>query len=284
MKKIGLIILCSCFLFLSCAKEAKVKLPEAKPMPVMYSYICPTDSVIRLKLLLSSPLFSSNQIDVLAPVADGDVKISSAQGTAQLIFNQNTGYYELKTNAYPIVPGQVYKMTVTTINGDIATAETQVPFTAVSINMVTVETITENNQTSDRIKVSFNDEPGRVNYYRMAALYAFVYTFQPDTLTDETRIKELYSDINHDGESVSLAGRFYLKSDSMAYYSTEFYDVFLYNCSESYYYFYKSLRNESGLGISFPPPGEPTLNYSNVKGGFGCFGAYTRSILRLKKK
>ena len=40
-------------------------------------------------------------------------------------------------------------MTVTTINGDLATAQTQVPFTAVPINMVTIETITENYQTGD---------------------------------------------------------------------------------------------------------------------------------------
>ena len=260
-----------------------MKLPEAKSLPVMYSYICPTDSVIRLKLMLSSPLYSSNQIDILAAVPDGDVKISSSQGTAQLIFNQNTQYYELKTSAYPLVPGQVYKMTVTTINGDVATAETQMPFTAVPINTVTVETITENNQTNDLIKVSFTDEPGRVNYYRLAALHAFAYTFQADTLEDDTRINERYSDINHDGENVSLVARFYNRNDSTEYYSTEYYDVFLFNCSAAYYKFYKSLRTDLS-GIGFPPPAEPTLNYSNVKGGFGCFGAYTRSMLRFKKK
>jgi Domain of unknown function (DUF4249) len=279
-----IIFILSCVvLFLSCTKEAKVKLPETKPLPVMYSYICPTDTVIRLKLMSSSPLFSSNQIDILAAVPDGDVKISSAQGTAQLIFNQTTGYYELKTNLYPIVPGQVYKMTVTTINGDVATAETQVPLTTVPINTVTIETIPENYQTSDLIKVSFTDEPGRVNYYRMAALHAFAYPFQADTITDETRIKELYSDINHDGENVSMEGRFYQRYDSTEYFSTEYYDVFLYNCSESYYKFYKSLRTDLS-GIGFPPPAEPTLQYSNVKGGFGCFGAYMKMTFRYKKK
>lgn len=174
-------------------------------------------------------------------------------------------------------------MTVTTINGDVATAETQVPFTAVPINTITVETVPENYQTSDVIKVSFIDEPGRVNYYRIATLYAFVYTSQVDTISDETRIKELYTDINHDGENVSLAGRFYQRYDSTAFHSTEYYDVFLYNCSESYYNFYKSLRTDLS-GIGFPPPAEPTLMYTNVNGGFGCFGAYTRSMLRYKKK
>ena len=218
MKRLYFIL--SCLLFLSCSKEAQVKLPDTKPLPVMYSYICPTDSVISLKLLYSSPLYGANQVDVLAPVSDGDVKISSAQGTAQLIFNQNTQYYELQTNTYPIVPGQVYKMTVTTINGDIAIAETQVPLTAVPINAVTVETITANNRTYDLIKVSFTDEPGRLNYYRIAALHAFAYTFQADTIADDARISKLYSDIHHDGENVSLDGRCDQRNDSTEYYST----------------------------------------------------------------
>ena len=279
-----LFFILSCFLFLSCTKEAKVKLPETKSLPVMYSYICPTDTIIRLKLMASSPLFSSNQIDVLAAVSDGDVKISSAQGTAQLIFNQNTGYYELKTSSYPIVPGQVYKMTVTTINGAVATAETQVPFTTVPINTVTIETIPENYQTSDRIKAFFTDEANNLNYYRIAASHCFVYTSQTDTIINDTQINELYSDLNHNGENSSLAGKFYQLVDSTTYYSTEYYDVFLYNCSQSYYNFYKSLKNYSGVGISFPSPAEPTLMYTNVNGGFGCFGAYTRSMLRYKKK
>jgi hypothetical protein len=267
-------------LFLSCSKEANVKLPETKSLPVMYSYVCPTDSVIRLKLFYSSPLYGANQVDILAPVSDGDVKISGAQGTAQLIYNSITQYYELKTTLYSIIPGQVYKMTVITINGDVATAETQVPLTAVPINTVTVETYTANNSTYDRIKVSFTDEPGRLNYYRIAALHAFAYTFQPDTIADDTRICKLYSDINHDGENVSLDGRFALRNDSTEYYSTEYYDVFLYNCSESYYNFHKSLINYTGDN----PFAEPSLIYSNVKGGFGCFGAYTRSMLMYKKK
>ena len=214
----------SCFsLFLSCSKEANVKLPETKSLPVMYSYICPTDTVIRLKLLYSSPLYGANQVDILAPVSDGDVKISSAQGTAQLIFNQNTRYYELQTNTYPIVPGQVYKITVTTSNGNVATAETQVPITTVPIDTVTVETITAANGTHDLINVSFTDEPGRLNYYRIAALHAFTYTFQPaDTIRDEADITKLYSDINHDGESVSLDGRVGQTYDSTEYSSTEY--------------------------------------------------------------
>ncbi len=276
-----IIFILSClFLVIACEKEAKVKLPETKPLPVMYSYICPDDTVIRLKLMSSSPLYTTNQVDVLAAVPNGDVRISGSQGTAQLIFNANTQYYELSTSSFPIIAGQFYKMTVTTSNGDVATAETQVPVTSVPINAVTVETMSDNYQTSDRIKVSFSDEPGRTNYYRIEALYSYVSTSQMDTLSSDTRINELYSDINNDGANTSLAGRFYQEVDNSQYYSAEYYDVFLYNCSSSYYSFHKSLKNYSGSD----PFSEPTLIYTNVHGGFGCFGAYTRSMFRYKKK
>lgn len=274
-----LLIISFLFLFSSCEKEVKLNLAETKSLPVMYSYICPSDSVIRLKLMYSSPLYSSNEIDILASVPDGDVRISGAQGTAQLIFNRANGYYELPTTTYPVVPGQAYRMTVVTSKGDVAIAETQVPFTSVPINKVSVQTIPDAYQTSDRIEASFTDEPGTVNYYRLAALRVYVYSSRTDTLREDTRIDPLYSDMNHDGEEASLSERYYQYSGPGTQYSSEAYDIFLYNCSQSYYNFYKSVSNYSGDN----PFSEPSLIYSNVTGGLGCFGAYTKSALRYKK-
>lgn len=267
-------------MFLSCRKEANVKLPDARPLPVMYSYICPTDSVIRLRLLYSSPLYSSNRIDILSAVPDGDVRISGAQGTAQLVFNQNTQYYELSASSYPIVPGQAYKMTVTTAEGNVATAETQVPLTTVPINTITLETVQETFGKSDRAKIYFTDEPGRANYYRLGALYSFVYSWATDTMRQETYTNELYSDLNRDGEEVALDRSFFQFSDSTGFYSAIYYDIFLFNCSRSYYNFHNSLRNYSGDS----PFTEPSLVYTNVTGGFGCFGAYTSSRFRHRQK
>jgi hypothetical protein len=271
-----LLIMSSLFLFSSCEKEVKLNLPETKSLPVMYSYICPSDSLISLKLLYSSPLYSSNEIDIMASVPDGDVRISSTQGTAQLIFNQVSGYYELPTTAYPLIPGQTYRMTVVTSKGEVAMAETQVPYATIPINKVSVQTIPEAYQTSDRIEASFTDEPGTVNYYRLAALHLYAYS-GTNMLEEDTRISALYTDINHDGEEAFLAERYYKISGGI-YYSSEAYDVFLYNCSQSYYNFYKSLNNYSGNN----PFSEPSLIYSNVTGGLGCFGAYTKSVLRSK--
>lgn len=274
-----LVVILCCLIFISCKKEANIKLPDTKPLPVLYSYISPADSVIRLKLMYSSPLYASNQIDIQAPVSNADVKISSAQGTAQLNFNPNTEYYELNAGLYPILPGQVYRMTVTTNRGDVATAVTEVPVTVVPITALTVEAFTGDYEISDRIKISFTDEPGRANFYRFGAQYSTVNYLQDDTLTTDTYISELYNDVNHDGANVSLVGVYYQGYYSDTTSSAEFYDVFLFNCSASYYNFHKSMVNYTGED----PFSAPSLIYTNVEGGFGCFGAYTSSVQRYYK-
>ncbi len=264
---------------LSCSKEANVKLPDSKSLPVLYSYISPTDTMIRLKLLYSLPIYDTHQMDMLAAVSDADVKITSAQGTAQLLFNPTSEYYELNASLYPIIPGQGYKITVVTIKGDVATAETEVPAAIVPINTIAVEAISGDYEISDRIKISFIDEPGIANQYRFGVLYSSVNNSQTDTITTDTYINELYSDVNNDGGNVSLAGLYYQGYYSDTASSAAFYDIFLFNCSPSYFNFHKSISKYAGED----PFSEPALIYTNVEGGFGCFGAYTSSVQRYQK-
>jgi len=240
----------------------------------MYCYICPDDTVISLKLTLSQPLYGVAQGDIYAPVKDADVKITGAQGTGQLVFDNATEKYVLNTSSYPVDYGQTYKITVTTSSGDVATAETTVPGSTVAIAGVTVDRINEKYASYDRIKMQFNDIPSVTNYYRMAGMFAAVMPFMNDTLRSDMTINEIYTDNEHDGEAAEMVGRFYLQSDSMCYY-----DLFLYSTSASYYNFHRSLRNYTGDN----PFAEPALTYTNVKGGFGCFGAYVRTRFRYKK-
>jgi hypothetical protein len=274
MKKISFIILMAVFIS-SCEKEAKVKLPETKPLPVMYCYICPDDTVISLQLTQSQPLYNASQGDIFAPVKDANVTISGAQGSAQLVYDQFSQRYVLNTNTYSVGLGMNYKITVTMSNGDIATAETTVPTSTVGITNLNVDHIVEKNSSYDRIKIEFNDQAGVTNYYRMAGLAVATYTWLgPDTTYSDLYINEIYSDNGHDGEASQITGQVYEQFDSIPYY-----DIYLYNCSVSYYSYHRSIRNYTGAN----PFAEPTLVYSNVKGGFGCFAAYTRTRSRYKK-
>ncbi len=274
MKKIKYILFASVILLSSCKREANVKLPATKSHPVIYGYICPDDTVIRIKVTQSQPLFETSTTDIYAPVMDANVSLSGQQGNAQLVYNPLTEYYEIKATSYSINLGATYKVMVIMSNGEIATAETQVPLSAVPISTITVETITEKYGTYDLLKVYFNDVVGQNNYYRMAMVYAQTFPFQPDTTYGDANVNELYSDVTHDGEYSLISTRYYPPFDTIL-----FNDVYLFNCSPSYFNYHKSLLNYSGDN----PFAEPSLTYTNVKGGFGCFGAYTRSRFRYKK-
>jgi len=273
MKKIFFII-SGIYFFISCKKEANVKLPETKPLPVFYSYICPTDTVIRLKLFYSSPLYGGSKVDIQAAVPEADVSISGTQGTAKLTFNKLSQYYEIPTSAYPVLPGQKYKVTVITNKGEMATAETEVPLSTVPIRTLTVQTIEENFGKVEVVKMFFNDVPGQENYYRMAGSFLATIHSPGDTTEQDMFINELHSDQGHDGEEQVIETRIYQQIEANSKYN-----FYLYNCSYSYFQFNKSLLNYSGDN----PFSEPTLIYNNVKGGFGCFAAYTRSKFEYRR-
>lgn len=274
MKKIVLMIL-PLVLYMSCKKEAKVKLTEVKPLPVVYCYISPTDSVIRVKVNRSLPLFKTTQQQSFEPVSDAVVNIASANGNTNLTYNSNTYYYEIKSSQFPIAYGANYKLTVTMNNGDVATAETNVPDQAIIISNVSREIINEQYGT-ELFKVKFNDQIGTQNYYRVAMSYAQAITSQSDTMIIDSGIKVLVNDQNYDGQQLSANAIFFppYNSDSIAYYN-----IYLLNCNSHYYNFHKSLENYSGEN----PFAEPSLIYTNVKGGLGCFSAYTKNVLRINK-
>src|ERR1041385_5146227 len=124
MKKI--IAITFIIFIVSCKKDASVKLPEIKPLPVISCFISPADTLIRLKLTWSMPLFEvqNNSVQI---IPDAVVKINSVSGSAVLSFNAATNYYELKTISYPIQYGEKYDLSVELADGKTATAETTIP-------------------------------------------------------------------------------------------------------------------------------------------------------------
>ncbi len=96
----------------------------------------------------------------------------------------------------------------------------------------------------------------------------------------DTRINELYSDLDHNGGEVSIRGRYYLTLDSLPQRYADNYDVFPITAAHPITISINCLEITQAKFLF----AEPTLIYSNVKGGFGCFGAYTQSRYRYKKK
>lgn len=261
------------FSAVSCKKEAKVKLPVVKPVPVVYCYLCPNDSLIRVKVNYSIPLFEHSNHNSFDPVSNAVVRISSNQNSIIIPFNNNTKYYEISTAIFPVLYGTNYQLSVNMSDGTMASAQTSVPSSNVLISNSTCQNIENQLGSGKLFKLFFNDPVNSNNFYRMAIVSAQKLTSQTDTTFIDSGIIELLSDINYNGTTLSMQANFFSQknSDSLLYHN-----VYLINCSKEYYNFHKSLLNYTGDS----PFSEPSLTYTNVKNGFGCFGAFTRDNIK----
>lgn len=261
-------------ILISCEKEANIKLPEVKPMPVIFCYLSPSDTIIILNLSMSQPLFEKQNQSNYESVKDAKVILYSAQGNISLIYNSTYDNYRASTTSYPIIAGRTYKLVVTLNNGDVAEAETTVPDKSMQILSASVQTITTNNNEFQRFKISFQDDVGQTNYYRVAM--ATIQSYVPnDTTYSETGIRNTYTDANKNGQLMEVSFDSYFPSN----YGSAAYMIYLLNTDKDYYLLHNSLRNYQEGN----PFAEPSLVYTNIKGGLGVFASSNKSQYRLNK-
>lgn len=266
--------------FSFCRKEAKIKLKAVNPQPVAYCYLSPQDTLIRLRLTRSQPLYAPQTTAIFEPVPGAVVNISGAQGSVTLNYNATTGYYEIKASQFPIRMGQTYGLRVVMPGGEVVTAETTVPAHQVVVKAVSTSTFQEQNVQGILQTLVFQDPAGVSNYYTVARKQAYYQPPQTDTLFSPYLSGNYYSDANFEGKEIELAVKFYgginFSGSGTNAPGVIYEDVYLYNCNVDYYKFHTSLKNYSGED----PFAEPTLVYTNIKGGLGVFAAYTASYLR----
>lgn len=270
-------------LFSFCRKEANIKLKTVNPQPVVYCYLSPQDTLIRLRLTRSQPLYAPQTIPVSEPVQNAEVIISGVQGSTLLTYNPASRYYEVKTKQFPVQYGQTYTLRVTMPGGEIVTAETTIPAHLVPITSAVSSTYQEQGAQGVLQTLTFPDPSGPSNYYTVARKIASYEPPQTDTSYSSYSSGSYYTDAGYDGKEIELSVRFYggvnftgpgTHSPGVVYE-----EVYLYNCNVDYYKFHLSLKNYSGED----PFSEPTLIYTNIKGGLGVFAGYTVSSQRKYK-
>jgi hypothetical protein len=269
-----LIILLPILAMSACRKEVNLKLPEAASKPVVFAYISPDDTIIKVKVTRSMPLFEPFKEENFEPQSNAKVFLSYSGKEVQLAFNSFTGNYEINTEAFAIEYGMTYKLKVTLQNGQTAEGETRVPSKAVKINNAHYSLRAINTSTILNVFVSYNDDPSNANYYSL-----FVSSI------DTTGLDTIYTGIDgrefspspevQGGEQKLMLGLY----DSVSVKRAIGFDCYLLNCSKEYYLFYKSVYSYSGGS----PFSEPVPMYSNILNGFGVFAAYTSDKKRILK-
>lgn len=286
----------------------KGNLPQVASKLVVQCFISPQAARINVVVTESVPLFAEPDLKG-GVIPNAVVKLSNGTQEAVIPFDTANQLYSVDKSALAILPGKTYFLSV--VNGIRSVKATcTVPATAVVPATYKIDTSYSGSlsarDTSLTVKYIWNDIAGQTNYYRVRASLDLEYSI-PEELSGNGQFKEkrirnrfnfnwddtigrndFRSDVNLDGtEFSSPIGRVNLP-DPLSYSSND--TVYIsypkskiisitmevYNTDEHYFKYHRSVQTR---GDSDNPFVEPSLIYTNIEGGLGCFGAYNSGQL-----
>ncbi|MCF2516590.1 DUF4249 domain-containing protein [Dyadobacter sp. CY351] len=279
------------------------KLPRTESKLVVQSFISPQSPRINVVVTESVPLFtdSGNKGGV---VRNALVKISDGTKEVAIPFDSASTLYSIDTSVFPIISGKTYSLFVSDGNR-VATGVCTVPAGQVLATSYKLDTSFSSNifeqDTVLTVQMSWTDAPRDTNYYRVRSSVDLEYSVVEGTSAEtfkERRVKNRFnfnwdetigrndyqSDANLDGaEFTSPLGRTVLPNVIVYDYGNgnkftlypkakiAMVMLEIYNTDVHYFKYHRSLEMR---GTSDNPFIEPSLIYSNISGGLGCFAAY----------
>ena len=277
MKKIAFLPLI--LLFTYCKREAKIKLPSQDPRLVVTCFISPQNPNITAVVRTSIQKFSGNYINYTkkgtteSDISNARVEITDGVTSLVLPFDTALASYNADASGLPIVSGKTYSLTVSTPDGKKVTGVTTVPTGNFELEY-SKPNFTKN--TEIEVNFSFNvlikDNPNELNYiagyYNIFSVTSgtnpFIYIPNDEPYlfeADDGIVRESYS---------GTVNYYNFSPDTILSIPVTLKTL---NCSKEFYLFNKTSR--AAVYNDGNPFGEPVLVYSNIEGGFGCFGAYT---------
>lgn len=277
----SLIIFAASYILHGCQSVVKdVKLPEQKPKLVVTCFISPSDSLISVRVMQSTPLYNYIDNSPDKNISNATVEISDGSKTTTMTFDYNTYCYTCKTSDFPLESGKTYYLKVTAPTFDKVDATCTIPSTtntSTSIDALDSTLKTNYNFTNIvySLKFHFTDIANEINYYRVfinteTVKDTSMYGYYNDVIFYLDRNKEISSDKNNDGSITNFNATAYASTPAKFKKIT----FYLLTTDRNYYEYYHSLSNYS----SDNPFSEPTMIYSNINGGFGVFAGYNSSV------
>lgn len=308
MKKIFLysLLIVSQLMLLSC--ESLIKeidpsfLPETDSKLVVACFISPQDTILSAKVTETKLLIGTTG-DIRDDITNATVSLSDGSKSIRLVYSPKLGYYRALPSELPILVGKTYTITVNTPDGRQVNASTTVPnpiaIKEVKIDSTKVNDFQQGNSVTSTeydVKVIWQDKAGEPNYYRAISEFVFLYRIV-DSINKKvinapvSAIVDLRTtdDKDSDGQLLSL-NRAYLPTniggniqgqDANLKTRLDKIKVGLFQTDIHYYNYHTSLRRQRENNNPFA---EPVLLYTNIKGGFGCFGAYNATWQEFKAK
>jgi len=290
--------------FVACKQPFELDKDFTQTKPVINCMFSPQDSFVVNLTQSRSPLV---MYDVkFEPLANADIKIYENNVLQNVVFKYDSFYY----TAQNFVPKSncKYKIEVTTANGQYLTAEDSITNNTKISNYTShhvFETdINDNIMKYEKVSFDILDNKNEKNYYWLnIKQYSKIKdstkwnesgwdilsdnpVFEKKYLTYATSIA--FSDEKFDAVNYNLSLKFYRFDTTYTYLENILFPLIndstkivfkLNTISESLYKYLKSFEKQFEGGGEIPNPlAEPIFLYSNVKEGFGIFGAYNAYV------
>jgi hypothetical protein len=264
MKKVQIIFITMLTMLMACNNISNVEdvdVPHQEQKLVVQSFISPQDTLIKVSVTLSQPIFNNPHSNDFPIVENAVVKISDGIITKTLTFFNDiyTSYYSINTSEFPIVVGKTYYLTVTTPDGKSVKATTTIPSSNKTLTCSLVQT---SDEYTNILIAQWNDPAGTEDYYQV--WYANP-TYYDSTIYDYPRITVDYTDKNSDGMLLT-------KRIEIEEYSVSGGKVSLIHASKEYYLYHSKVK--ASLNSEGNPFSENIQVYSNIDGGYGIFAGF----------
>lgn len=297
---------------------------------VINGYISPQDSVVRIKVSRSQPLINKvidystpwSQRELVHYVKDAQVMLSDGEQEIELnyteeIYPSENGYddthiysYLVLTESFPIVAGKTYTVTVTSTEGEVATASTYVPLQPAPFQAETkiVEEAWPECPTCPaheqlKLDLQWEDNPETEDTYSIIGEMENRRTFKYDNNKEYTEYfkhqvdywaeldKGFIEDKNLKSSTIRM--QFYLGNtglspmDTMRYSQNPEPELERVHIEQNIYLsllkigddYKKYIESEEAYYVSQENPfAEPASIYSNVENGYGLFAGYNRRV------
>jgi hypothetical protein len=274
------------------------KLPKVEAKLAVSCYISPQSPRLEAIITESQPIFGPAYYNPVI-VTNAEVILSDDVNQVRLVFDDSLQNYVADSSAFKVVAGKTYTLTVND-GKRFVKAQCTVPFNRVKEMEVSIDKEWAGYETDSTawFWFSWEDVKGESNYYALRGSYTHEETMpRPDPKTGKTEPfryifntemiafeRGVYNDVNLDGiKFISPKNGAHISSNRTVTYLDEkgaeksletkplIRDVRIeVMCIDEHYYkFRRSLENNNDN-----PFVEPTLVYTNVEGGLGCFASF----------
>lgn len=273
------------FIGYGCEKYVNyVDAPVFKQKLVVTSYISPSDTVSDIYVTSNQPLYF--WVDHVEET--GDVTGTISDGTTELQLDTTSSGLSFRSEKMPIIPGNTYKLKISSTKGLYAEAVATVPQKREMMIKVDTSTVIQevpgyNPFIQFRMSIEFTDHPGEKNYYSITGRFTGFKTLtglETKVYMDRLWFENVFF-TDQDADFDNKLKQDTWMSRSFQNYDSAFISVYLMNTEESYYLFHTSLKE---FDRSDNPFSEIKPVYTNIEGGLGIFTSYTLDSLRFRLK